>query len=503
MENKKALLSVRGLSKSFPGVLALDGVDFDLFSGEVLGICGENGAGKSTLIKCLSGVYQPSAGSIEVDGHEVNIQSAEEGISLGISVIYQELSIISELDIAQNVFLGRVPHYKTGMINFKKLHADTRKIMDHIGLAMDTRTIAGDISISAQQMVEIGKAISRDPKVLIMDEPTSSLGHDETERLFALIEQLKNEGYGIIFISHHMEEVFKITDRVLVLRDGRGIETRATKDWTVDSIVQAMVDRDVSNQFPQKKEGAIRYNEPYAIEVTGLTNRYVHDINLKVRKGEILGLAGIVGAGRSEVLKSIFGAYHNNMGEIKVDGNPVKIKNPKSALASGISFLSEDRKKDMLILMDSIKTNYILPYFKDFAKPLFVNNKAVEAATQKAISQFNIKTTSSEKLVVQLSGGNQQKVLMARVTYGEPDVYLLDEPTRGIDVSVKQEIYKEIIKMAESGSAVILVTSDLPEIIGLADRVLVMRDRTIVAELQKNELSQEAVMNYATGGSQL
>jgi len=499
MEEK--LLEVRNLSKRFPGVLALDQIDFDLYKGEVLGICGENGAGKSTLIKCLSGVYQPSGGTIKFQGKEVSIGNEEDGIALGISVIYQELSVIKELDIAQNVFLGRLPHHKSGWIDFKKLNYDAKEIMDHIGLNFNIKTQVEDISISAQQMVEIGKAISRNPKVLIMDEPTSSLGTDDIDRLFRLIEKLRSEGYGIIYISHHMEEIFRITNRVFVLRDGKGIATRRVEDWDVSSIVHAMVNRDVNSQYPKKSFDSINRDDCPALEVKGLTNRYVHDISFSIRKGEIVGLAGIVGAGRSEVLKSVFGAYYVNKGEIKINGKNAKIRHPKDALKRGIGFLSEDRKHDMLCLMDSVRINYVLPYFHAFSRRFIVSKRKIDKATKLAIERYEIKTPSMEQMIIQLSGGNQQKVLIARVTYGKPDIYFLDEPTRGIDVSVKQEIYKEIISMAENGSAVVLVTSELPEIIGLSDRVLVMRNHTIEAELTGNQISQEIIMSYATGGS--
>ncbi|WP_434311021.1 sugar ABC transporter ATP-binding protein [Hominifimenecus sp. rT4P-3] len=493
------LLEVKGLSKKFPGVLALDHVSFELHEGEILGICGENGAGKSTLIKCLSGVYQPTTGEIKVQGQTVRIENEEKGLELGISVIYQELSIVPDLDIAQNLFLGRLPHGPGGWIEGKTLHQAAAETVKRIGLAVDTDTLANEISISEQQMVEIGKAIVRNPKILIMDEPTSSLSADDTERLFQLMEELKAEGYGILFISHHMEEIFRITDRIMVLRDGKTIETRDTKDWDVDRLVFAMVNRDVSSQYPKKKDGVIREDIP-ALEIKELSNAYVQDISFSVRHGEILGLAGVVGAGRSEVLKSLFGVYRWGKGQIFIDGKEKKIRSPRDAWKEGVVYLSEDRKHDMLCLMDTVHTNFILPYFRHFAKRGFVQKKKTRQAMEQAAKKYQIKMSSMEQMAVELSGGNQQKVLMARITYGEPGIFLLDEPTRGIDVSVKQEIYREIIRLAEAGHAVVLVTSELPELLGLADRVLVMNHRRIAAELKKDEMGEESIMYYATGG---
>ena len=496
------LLEVRGLTKIFPGVTALDNVDVELYEGEVLGICGENGSGKSTLIKCLSGVYQPSSGTIKFMGKEVQINNENDGLELGISVIYQELSVIRQIDIAQNVFLGRLPQYPGGLINLKQLHEDAAKILKHIGLHKKTTTAVGDLTISAQQMVEIAKAISRHPKVLIMDEPTSSLGADDTERLFELIKELRNEGYGIIFISHHMEEIFKITDRVFVLRDGKGIDVRPIGEWNVASIVRAMVNRDIGDQFPKKSFDSIAHEGPPVLEVDGLNNRYVKDISFNLRKGEILGLAGIVGAGRSEVLKSVFGYYHNNKGTIKVDGKEMKIKHPKDAIRAGIGYMSEDRKQDMLSLLDTVWKNYSMPYFTQFSKLGLVNEKKIKISAQESVERYSIKTPSLERPVVQLSGGNQQKVIFARITHGQPNIYFLDEPTRGIDVNVKQEMYREIIRLAEEGNAVVLITSELPELLGMADRILVMRHHTIVAELLQEQINEETVMHYATGGSE-
>jgi ribose transport system ATP-binding protein len=496
---KKKILEARNLSKRFPGVQALKNVNFELFEGEVLGICGENGAGKSTLIKCLSGVHQPDEGTILFMGKEVLISNEQTALNLGISVIYQELSLVSMLDIAQNIYLGRLPHNKMGDINFNKLYCDSKEILDKLGLHYDPMTTRVDsLNISAQQLVECGKAISRNPKVLILDEPTSSLGQDDIKRLFGLIKKFKEQGYGIIYISHHMLEIFDITDRVLVLRDGESVECRNIVDWDVDSIVFAMVNRKVDSQFPQKHFESIK--EP-VLEVEGLTNKYIHDISFTLRKGEILGLAGIVGAGRSEVLKTLYGVYPVQKGIIKINGKEVKIKNPSQALAEGMSFMSEDSKNDMLNMESNIQENIVLPYLKKISRFSIVSTHKKRVIAEEAVHRYDIKTDSIERRVIQLSGGNQQKVVLARITYGQPVIFLLDEPTRGIDVGVKQDIYNEIINFSKNGSAVLLVTSELEEIVGLADRVLVMRDRTIVAELQKDEINQNAITYHATGGS--
>ncbi len=500
--NKKNLLEVIDISKSFEGVQALSKVSFGIKKGEVLGICGENGAGKSTLIKCLSGVYKPDSGTIRFNGEEITIPDENAALRLGISVIYQELSVVNELDIAQNIYIGRLPTNRNGFINFKKLHNDALNITKRLGLQYCTKTLVGSLNVSAKQMVEIGKAISRNCKVLIMDEPTSSLGTTETKKLFDIIKKLKEQNYAIIYISHHMEEIFEITDRVLVLRDGRVIDDKSIDKWDTDSLVLSMVNRSISNQFPSKSYNSIDKGEPI-LKVEGITNKYIHDVTFSIQKGEIVGLAGIVGAGRSEVLKSIYGAYRIDYGKIKINGREVKINHPKDALAAGLTFLPEDRKNDALCLLASVRQNMLLPYHKKVSKLFFVDIKKMKQIAKDGVNKFRIKTPSIEQPVIKLSGGNQQKVILARITYVKPYVYMLDEPTRGIDVNVKQEIYKEIIKMAESGSAVLLVTSELPELIGLADRILVMRNRTIVAELKKNEISKERIMYYATGGGSL
>jgi len=335
-----------------------------------------------------------------------------------------------------------------------------------------------------------------------MDEPTSSLGSDETERLFELIKELRNEGYGIIYISHHMEEIFRITDRVFVLRDGKGIDVRPIAEWDVASIVRAMVNRDIGDQFPKKSFDSIDREGAPVLEVKGLNNRHVKDISFNLRKGEILGLAGIVGAGRSEVLKSVYGYFHNNSGTINIHNKEVRIKHPKDAIRAGIGYMSEDRKHDMLSLLDPVWKNFSMPYFKQFSKFNLVSERKIKVSARGAVERYSIKTPSLERQVVQLSGGNQQKVIFARITHGQPTIYLMDEPTRGIDVNVKQEMYKEIIRLAEEGNAVLLVTSELPELLGLADRILVMRHHTIVAELQDDQIDEETVMHYATGGSE-
>lgn len=492
------VVELKHISKEFPGVKVLDDVNLSLYPGEVLGICGENGAGKSTLIKILTGLYQPDGGSIEIEGKEEKLD-AIKAKELGMSAIYQELTIVPELSLAENIFLGHPPTAKSGIIDHKAMYEKAGEILKELGMDYDpAKTKAGDLSIGNQQLIEVGKAIGQKAKILIMDEPTSSLSHQDTLRLYDLIRKFRGRGYAIIFISHHMEEIFEITDRVAVLRDGKMIDIRPTKDWTVDDLVFAMVNRKVDQQFPAKSE-----NTPLGdvvLRMKDVSNRKVHDINLEIRAGEIVGIAGINGAGRTELLKTIYGFYPCMSGVIQFYGKPLKTKSIRRVLNEGIVLVSEDRKKEGLILSQSCLQNVALSHYRELSHRGIVNEKKMRKMAEEGAKKYDVKTPSLEKEAGKLSGGNQQKLILARVTYGNPKLFLLDEPTRGIDVGVKMEMYRQMIAFAEAGAAVIMVSSELPEVLGMADRVLVMHNRTIVADIPGKEATSELVMNYATGG---
>ncbi|MGI5977936.1 MAG: sugar ABC transporter ATP-binding protein [Oscillospiraceae bacterium] len=489
------MLQLKNVSKSFPGVKALKNVDFSVYPNEIVGLSGENGAGKSTLIKILGGVYQPDEGTIEFCGEQTKIPNTNAAINMGISVIYQELSLVPELSVAENLFLGAVPQH-AGKIDYKTLFRKSQAILDILGLELDLKGKVGELSISTQQLVEIGKALARDAKLLIMDEPTSSLGREDVEKLFDTMRNLKAKGYGIIFITHRMEELFQVTDRITVMRDGEIAETRATSEWNMDDLVFSMVNRKIEQFYPKRtvEIGA----EVLAAE--GLGNKLIHDIHLKLHSGEIVGVAGLVGSGRSDLLKTICGAYPVRYGRLLVDGKPCKIRSPREALKKGIAFVPENRKEEGLVLESTVKENIVLSVLDRLAHGGVVRNAKIDRCADCAIDDFKIKTPSCCQKVVKLSGGNQQKIILSRVAETEPEILLLDEPTRGIDIGTKVEIYNKIMDFAEKGTAILLVSSDMAEILELTDRVYVMKEGRIVAELETRNTDSKEIMDYSTGG---
>lgn len=493
--NSKPILELKGVSKSFPGVRALKSVDFNLYSHEILGLSGENGAGKSTLIKILGGVHHPDEGSIEFFGEQVKIHNTREGIAHGISIIYQELSLVPELSVAENIYLGALPRH-AGRIDHKTLYAESEEILKTLGLDLDPRQKVSELSISKQQLVEIGKAIARDTKIIVMDEPTSSLGREDAERLFEVMRSLREKGCGIIFITHRLNEFFAVSDRITVLRDGELIETRNTSDWDMDSLVFAMVNRKIDQLYPKRE---IPIGDE-VLSVSELDNPHVHNINFTVNCGEIVGLAGLVGSGRSELLKTLFGAYPLKSGSISIGGRVCEIKSPKAALRYGLALVPEDRKGEGLLLESSVKENVVLSVLDRIAKFFIVPGKRIDELGEDSVRVFDIKTPSKDSKVLNLSGGNQQKIVFARNSETEPKILLLDEPTRGIDIGTKVEIYKRIMDFAEGGAAIILVSSDLTEIMGLTDRVFVMREGSMTAQVKTSETDSKEIMDYATGG---
>lgn len=490
------ILELNNIFKSFPGVQALNNVSLTLQAGEVLGICGENGAGKSTLIKILGGVHEPDSGSIRLFGNKVSILDSRVALNLGISTIFQELSLMPCLSVAENIFLGALPHNKFGIIERKKLYAQSKEILETLGLGTSPNVKVSSLGISIKQLIEIGKSLSRNTRILIMDEPTSSLGKDDVKRLFKIIKTLKNEGIGIIYISHHLNEIFEIADNVSVLRDGKLIETRKITNWNTDSLVYAMVNRKLENLYPKRK---ISIGNPI-LEVKGVSNKYVEYINFTIRKGEIVAIAGIVGSGRTEILKTLYGVYNPTSGKIKLNGKYTKINSPADAMINGIVYVPENRKEEGLLLEGTVSDNIVLSALSKVSSYGIVNKWKKGQISLNAVKMNNIKTSSIGQKVLNLSGGNQQKVILSRALEVKPQIFLLDEPTKGIDVGSKTEIYEQIMRYAENGNAVLFVSSDLPEILGIADRVLVVKEREIVADLPIDKADQETIMKFATGG---
>ena len=492
------LLDMRAISKSFPGVRALDRVDLTLGRGEVLGLVGENGAGKSTLMKILAGVYRPDAGAILLDGQPFAPRRPRDALDAGVVVIHQELSLVPDRSIADNLFLGNLPRGPLGFVRGARRDRDARALLARVGLDLPPGRPVRSLGIGARQLVEIARALSRRARVIVMDEPTAPLSEGEVRVLFRTVAALKAAGVGIVFISHHLEEVFAVCDRVAVLRDGRAVETRASADWTRDGLVQAMVDRPISAMFPK----ADVLLGPALLEAEGISvPGRVKDVSFAVRAGEIVGLGGLVGAGRTEVLKAVFGALPGAAGQVRVAGRAVAGRGPRRAMAAGIAFVPEDRKAEGLILAFSLRDNVALSTLGRLAwGGAFLSARRVSAAARRAVEALRIRAPGIARPVAGLSGGNQQKVVLARALQVRPRVFLLDEPTRGIDVGAKVEVYRLIGELAAGGAAVVIASSDMLELLGLCDRILVMRAGRLAGEVGRAEFSQERVMQLAALG---
>ena len=486
-------LEMKGITKQFPGVLALDGVNLTVYPGEVLALVGENGAGKSTLMKILSGVYKKDAGSILLEGSSIEITGPLHARQLGISIIYQELNVLNNMDIAENIFVGREKR-KRGFVDKKLQHEEARMLLDRVGLSADTHTKAGKLSTAQKQMVEVAKALSTHARMIIMDEPTSSLTDKETEMLFGIIRKLRSDGVAIVFISHRMNEIFEIADRIAVMRDGRMIQTVPAAEATEESIIAAMVGRDVKNLFAKLPS---EVGEP-TLEVRGLSTKdFLKDISFHVNAGEIVGFAGLVGAGRSEVMRAVFGIDPRESGEILIKGRPVEIRSTVDALRAGMGFVPEDRKEQGLILKMSVQHNTSIAALPSVANGWFLDKKRERALTAEYIDKLKVKTPSQEQRVMNLSGGNQQKVVIAKWMATNPAVLILDEPTRGIDVGAKKEIHLLMSELVAQGVAIIMISSELPEILGMSDRIYVMHDGRIKGEIARENATQEAIMKLA------
>lgn len=497
---KKPFLQMKGISKFFSGVQALDNVELKVYRGEVLALLGENGAGKSTLMKILSGVYTKDEGDIFIDEEKVDIKGIKQAEELGISIIHQELSLLSNLKIYENIFLGS-EKYKGIFNKLDKdyMRSESEKLLSTIGFTADVDTLAKDINIGEMQMIEIIKAISKKSKLIIMDEPTTALTEVETERLFKVINKLKSEGICIIYISHRLDEIFQICDRVNVLRDGKYVGEVKVKDTTKDDLITMMVGRKLEEQFPYKK--VKKGDALLAVNNLSYKNK-VKNISFEVRAGEILGLAGLMGSGRTELAKTIFGEYKKSSGDIYINDKKINITSPKEAIENGIAYLSEDRKKEGLILNMSVGNNISLCNLKKYENSIKKINKEKESKEiDDYIKKLSVKTPSANQIIKNLSGGNQQKAIIAKWIMISPNILIIDEPTRGIDVGAKKEIYEVLNEIKSLGKAIIMISSDMPEVLGISDRILVMSEGNLSGELSREEATQEKIMKYAVASS--
>jgi inositol transport system ATP-binding protein len=498
------LLQVTGLAKRYPGVQALDDVSFDLVAGEIHGLLGENGAGKSTLLKILSGAETPDTGEIALGGRRQTLASPQHAQALGIATIYQELNLLPNLSVAENVFIGREPGPRA-FVSWRRLAEDTRTLMDRIGLRIDPMAEVRDLSVAEQQMVEIARALSTEARLIIMDEPTSALSDAEVDTLFAIVQELRAQGLGIIFVTHRLDEVMRICDRATVLRDGRLVGTRAVADLSIDELIRMMVGRSMAQLFTPL---APREVGPVILEVEGMSRSgnlldphatVLEDIDLTVRRGEILGIAGLMGSGRTELARSIFGADAFDGGHIRIDGREVTIRSPLDAIRAGIGLVPEDRKQQALFLALAVRSNLSLAALGRLVRwGIFVDESAELALIERYRTTLNIRMASPDQLIANLSGGNQQKVVLARWLALEPKILIVDEPTRGIDVAAKAEVHLLLDQLARSGIAIVAISSELPEILAIADRIVTMREGRITGEIARADANEERLMQMMT-----
>jgi ribose transport system ATP-binding protein len=488
-------LKVRAISKRFPGVVALDGVDLEVLAGEVHVLLGENGAGKSTLVKVLSGAVKKDSGEIRLAGEPVEITGPAHARRLGITVIYQELMLVPHLSVAENVYLGKAPR-RWGLVDWRRMNEHARHLLSGLGLTIDVSSPVGQLGLAQQQMVEVARALADEARVLVMDEPTSALTGAEVEQLFATIERLTARGVAVVYISHRMDEVFRVGHRVTVLRDGRWVATRPLREVTTDGLVRLMANRDVDEQYPRRHTARGRE----LLRVEGLNRRGVlHDINLCLHAGEIVGLAGLTGAGRTELARAISGADAIDSGEIAVGGRAVRIMTPAAAVRHGMGFLPEDRKTHGLVLPLSVQHNVALPNYRRLSRWGLVGTSRERAMAQRMIDELRIKTPGPEQPARLLSGGNQQKVVLAKWLAGPTQIFIFDEPTRGIDVAARRDIYDLMNRLVARGAGLIMISSDLPEVLGMSDRIVVLRQGRIQAQFEAGAVSEAQVLRAAFG----
>ena len=489
------------IEKQFPGVKALDHARLQLRPGSIHALMGENGAGKSTLMKCLFGIYKKDAGSIRMNGKEINFTNPRNALDHGVAMVHQELNQVLYRSVMENMWLGRFP-LKAGLVDHKKMYNDTKAVLDDLEIKVDPKAIIGTMAVSQRQMLEIAKAVSYNAKILVLDEPTSSLTSEEVEHLFRIMRRLCDQGVGIIYISHKMDEIKRISDEVTIMRDGQWISTDKTENLSTDDIIKRMVNREMTNRFPAKD------NVPgdVLMEVSHLTGKYMptcQDVSFELRAGEVLGVAGLVGSRRTELLSTIFGIMARESGEIKLNGKPISNKTPRQSIKNGFAMLTEERRATGIFPYASILFNTVISNLGSYQRGPLLSDKKMTTDTDWSISSMHIKTPSQKTLIKNLSGGNQQKVILGRWLLTKPDVLLLDEPTRGIDVGAKYEIYELILQLAKQGKAVMMVSSEMPELIGICDRILVMSNGHMAGILErgkdfggiKNE--QETIMRLA------
>ena len=496
-EAAPVLLRMEGIEKVFPGVRALDGVNLTVRAGTVHALMGENGAGKSTLMKCLFGVYAKDGGHIYLEGKEINFHHAKEALENGVAMVHQELNQALKRNVMDNMWLGRFPTVARGipLTSEKKMYAATKEIFDRLGIDVDPRTIMGKLPVSKRQMVEIAKAVSYNAKVIVFDEPTSSLTEDEVEHLFRIINMLRDEGCGIIYISHKMKEMLEISDEVTVMRDGKWIATRDAKDLTTDEIIKLMVGRELTNIYPPKtnKVGDV------LLEVEHLTALYskLTDVSFRAHRGEIIGVAGLDGSGRTELLENIYGTATRKSGTLTLDGKPIKNRSARESIKNGFALLTEERRATGIFGILNIRENATIASLDKDMKGPFLSEKKRKESTDWVIRSMRVKTPSQETKIRSLSGGNQQKVILGRWLLTDPTVLLLDEPTRGIDVGAKYEIYQLIIDLAAKGKTVLMVSGEMPELLGVCDRILVMSGGRLAGEVDAATATQEEIMTLA------
>lgn len=495
---QQPLVQMRGISKAFSGNRVLENVEFEILPGEVHALMGENGAGKSTLMKILTGIYERDAGTVLVRGKEVQFKNTKEAEHTGIAVIHQELNIIPYLSVTENMFLGKeLTIGKTGIIKYKEMKTKTREYLNRLGIDIDPDVEAGTLSVGQQQMIEIARAVAANTEVLIMDEPTAALTDREIHALFQVINSLREQGVGIVYISHRMDEIFEICDRISVLRDGQFIGTKAIPETNFDEIVKMMVGRQLGERFPERVSelGSTR------LQVENLSSKGSFEgISFSVKQGEILGVAGLMGAGRTEIMEAIFGYRSISSGKVFIDGKETNIKSPYEAIQHGIGFITEDRKNEGLVLGLSVRENFTLTNFSSVSNKGVISDKKEEEFVEDLIQKLHVKTASQHLSVKSLSGGNQQKIVIGKWLGIQPKILILDEPTRGVDVGAKKEIYQLMNELTKQGVAIIMVSSELPEILGMSDRVLVIHEGKVSATLSRNEADQEKIMQAATGG---
>jgi len=494
MDNK--LLEMNQITKRFPGVLALEGVSFDLRKGEVHGLLGENGAGKSTLIKILAGDYSKDEGEIIINGEKVEFYSPSDSQGRGISVIYQELNTLDTLTVAENIFVGNLPKKKIPRtIDWKTLNRNARNVLSRMLVDINPRRIVGDLSVHEKQIIEIAKAIYKDAKILVMDEPTAALGEKDTASLFNIIRSLKQQDVGVIYISHRLKEVFEITDRVTVLRDGRLIGTEVTPETTRDRLITMMVGRELKDMYP-KRDVPIGKT---LIEVRNLTIKgIIEDINFYVREGEILGLFGLLGSGRQNIVRALYGIDEMDSGTVKINGSPVFIDTPAQALRYNIGFMPIDRKLEGLALTMAVFSNITMAHIDELGRGYFIDKNREMEHSQKWVKDVNIKTPSLETEVNSLSGGNQQKIVLAKLLETGSKIFIMNEPTRGIDVGSKVDIYQMMENLCEKGAGIIMISSELPEVLAMSDRVITISQGKITGEFTRQEATQEKLLQAAT-----